>query len=122
MDDFARAGLVDVRGQGNYPCKELIAGGRFWRSDVDQWKTNCDNGPCHSGYSCELRASGCHYFDAHKKALASRLVVTNYSYWMAVHKYRDGLGPFDLLVLDEAHLIKPQPSAIHQVKPNVTLQ
>ncbi len=104
LEDFANSGLVDVRGQGNYPCKELIPGGRFWRSDVDQWRTNCDNGPCHSGYPCSLKVSGCHHFDAHKKALDSRLVSTNYSYWMAVHKYRDGLGKFDLLVLDEAHL------------------
>jgi Rad3-related DNA helicase len=39
----------------------------------------------------------------YKKALDSQLVVTNYSYWTAIHRFSEGLGKFDLLVCDEAH-------------------
>jgi Rad3-related DNA helicase len=31
------------------------------------------------------------------------LVVTNYSYWLHIYKYGEGLGYFDTVVLDEAH-------------------
>jgi Rad3-related DNA helicase len=103
LADWADSGLFDVRGQRNYPCKELVFGGRHFKKGTQTWQQGCDSGPCHSGYSCEYQPSGCHYFDAMRKAKASNLVVTNYSYWMAIHKYRDGLEPFDLLICDEAH-------------------
>ncbi len=104
LEDWTEQGLVDIRGQANYPCVELQPGGRWWRSDRDSFKTNCDSGPCHTGSQCELRNGGCHYFDALRNAKNSKLVVTNYSCWMALEKYREGLGDFDMLVLDEAHL------------------
>jgi Rad3-related DNA helicase len=46
---------------------------------------------------------GCDYFDALKIAQHSRLVVTNYAYWMTANAYAEGLGRFSTLILDEAH-------------------
>lgn len=101
MADFRACGLVDVRGQANYPCRELQVGG-IYRGQGLGPGDGCDVGPCHSGAYCRLRSGGCDYFDALRRAQASKLVVTNYSYWIAQNRYGDGLGKFDFLVLDEA--------------------
>lgn len=118
--DFEQSGLVDIRGQNNYPC--------LYDTDIDnaagthQSEVPCDEGPCHAGLACKLQSSGCVYFDAQKVASRSDLVVTNYSYWMHQREYGNGLlkslgkwpelgsdGPiehfqdFGMLVLDEAH-------------------
>ncbi len=103
LEDWAEGGLIDVRGQRNYPCKELVYGGRRFREGTQTWQQRCDSGPCHYGYSCDYHPSGCHYFDAVREAKRSKLVVTNYAFWMAIHKYGEGMEPFDLLILDEAH-------------------
>lgn len=96
VEDFGAVGLTDVRGMNSYPC--LAA---------DHYKlprrTTCAEGPCHAGAPCNLKDGGCHYYDALRRALASNLVVTNYSFWMHSYRYGEGLGSFDLLVLDEAH-------------------
>jgi Rad3-related DNA helicase len=102
VQDFAECGLVDVRGQNNYPCKALKFGGEF-RGQGLSGSENCDAGPCHAGALCSLRKGGCYYFDAVMAARSAKLVVTNYTYWIAQHRYSDGLGKFDLLVMDEAH-------------------
>lgn len=104
LDDFHSIGLIDIRGQGNYPCKELQPGGRYWKSSQSEpWRQRCDRGPCHTGAQCDLKASGCHSFDALRRARTAKFLVTNYSFWMSNHKYSEGLGDFDMLVLDEAH-------------------
>lgn len=115
--DFGDTGLVDVRGAANYPCAALQDGRFGVRRDA-----GCDEGPCHAGAACALKKDGCSYYDAVTRARGSRLVVTNYSYWLAVSQYGGGLG-YDpmaqrrekrdmgaevsrgLLILDEAHAV-----------------
>lgn len=90
--DFSSIGLVDVRGRNNYIC--LTGDGSM----------NCEDGhDCGCQYSREKTASHCPYRLAYEQACRAQLVVTNYSYWMAIHQYGDGLGKFDMLVLDEGH-------------------
>ena len=100
MGDFAESGLVDIRGMNNYAC--------LLERDSVQMTRNaqpvtCDDGPCVSGYRCELRKGGCLYFDAQARAQEAQLVVTNYAYWLNDGRRDEGLGRFDLLVMDEAH-------------------
>ena len=93
MRDFGSMGLVDVRGRANYHCL------------LDSEMT-CDDGSdigCHHRFSPQHVAPSCPYALALKRAQNSRLVVTNYSYWVLQNEYGEGLGSFDLLVLDEAH-------------------
>gem|GEM_PF-1759478 len=102
LADFGSCGLVDIRGQNNYPCRALGPDGIYYGQGIAPG-VNCDAGPCHVGRSCSARNSGCYYFDAVQLAKQAQYVTTNYSYWIAQHRYSDGLGKFDLLVLDEAH-------------------
>lgn len=106
--EFSETGLVDVRGMSNYQCKGLIDG--YWPEQLQYWRlTNgarqptVEDGPCHGGLPCHLKDRGCGYYDAIRVARNSRLVVTNYSFWMSSNKWSEGLGDFDLLILDEAH-------------------
>lgn len=94
--DFVGLGLREIKGQANYPCVYL---------DEQGTRANCDEGPCHAGAECPLKANGCYYFDAVRAARSASIVVANYSYWMHIQRYAepDALGQFDLLVLDEAH-------------------
>ena len=100
--DFTPIGLVDIRGQANYPCVALESRPSYH---------GCDKGPCHFGAECELHPrhpeyrAGCHFYDALNRIRKSRLCVTNYDFWMSANRYMDVsiLGKFDLLVLDEAH-------------------
>src|SRR5438445_13565630 len=74
VSDFEDSGLVDIRGQNNYPC--------LYQNDIDNaggtsQSISCEEGPCHSGVKCELQRSGCTYFDALKVARNSQLVVSN---------------------------------------------
>lgn len=88
LSDFGPIGMVDVRGRGNFTCTE--SPGR-----------TCEQGGkygCPSAHSLE-----CPYWHQYQQALKSRLVVTNYDYFIAVNQYAEGLGGFDLLILDEAH-------------------
>lgn len=100
--DFGECGLVDIRGQGNYDCLALLPGGEFYDRGI-QTGTRCDSGPCHTGARCSLRYDGCAFFDALALAKRSKLVVTNYPFWVAQHRYGDGIGRFDMVVFDEAH-------------------
>ena len=108
MRDFGAVGLVDIRGQGNYPCVALTA------KSKSKTFHGCDDGPCHHGAFCELHPRyavdgryrpGCHFYDALARARKSRLVITNNDFWMSANRYMDPgvLGPFDLLIVDEAH-------------------
>jgi Rad3-related DNA helicase len=90
LGDFAGMGLVDVRGRANYQCEQYP-------------RANCEQ----AGDYCPLQAD-CTYRLAHQEALGSKLVVTNYAYWMAVHRYGEGLGPRGLLVCDEAHRVEDE--------------
>lgn len=85
--DFESAGLVDLRGMGNYPCRALPA------------PLRCDSGPCLEGDACIWRQSGCAYYDRETAAGTRQMVLSNYSKWFT---YPD-LGKFDLIVCDEGH-------------------
>lgn len=100
--DFTSMGLFDMRGLKNYTCEALAKGGHLesmWSAQFGA--PTCDAGPCHSGLPCSLRNGGCAYFDAFRRAGSSELVVTNYAYWIAIHRYGQGLGKFDRVILDE---------------------
>lgn len=88
--------LVDIRGQNAYRC---VAAAQFGQAEY----TTCDFGACHAGRYCSNKDGGCIYFDQYRKALEARIVVTNYSYWLNINKHGQGLGKFDLIVLDECH-------------------
>jgi Rad3-related DNA helicase len=97
---FRPTGIKDVRGQRAYPCRLLEPDVRRFH---EGGTTGCDLGPCKVGTVCHWRERGCMYFDAVGDATRARLVVTNYQAWMSHYAYGQGLGPFDCLVLDEAH-------------------
>lgn len=102
--DFAECGLFDMRGLQNYTCQALAEGGFLEKMWTKQWdRPTCDIGPCISGLRCDLKNAGCDYFDSHRSANGAKLVLTNYAYWIAIHKYGQGLGKFDMVILDEAH-------------------
>lgn len=88
VSEFGDAGLVEVRGRGNFQCKPTGA--------------NCDLG---SRWGCpESRGDLCPFWEQYQGALDSQLVVTNYAFWQAASEYmQDGLGSVDALYLDEAH-------------------
>ena len=92
MSDFGDVeGVCDIRGRSNYPCRLNT-------------KLTCDMGLCMFGLKCSMREDGgCAYFDRLREAKFSKVVITNYAYWMAQNEYSDGIGEFDMLILDEAH-------------------
>ena len=92
MKDFGKmGGVVDIRGRGNYACRLNT-------------QINCDLGPCVFGIKCSMKdEGGCFYFDQLKKAIRAKVVITNYAYWMSQNEYSEGIGNFQMLVLDEAH-------------------
>lgn len=105
-NDFGATGVFDMRGLGNYTCKALDEGGELeelWVRSRGRLKRTptCDIGPCRSGIPCGLKDDGCAYFDGYRAANKSEIVSTNYAYWIAIHKYGQGLGKFDRLILDE---------------------
>jgi Rad3-related DNA helicase len=111
LADFAAAGLIEIRGLNSYECIEGRPNGMFRDAKREGYRAErgmpmaCDEAPCQAGAECYRRDNGCLYYDAYRRAFNpnSRLVVTNYAYWMSIHEYGDGLGAFDMLVMDEAH-------------------
>ncbi len=101
MRDFATIGLTNVEGANNYPC-------RLVKEEMGT-TVGCDEGPCHGGVSCAYKSAGCSYYDAIAHAKDAKLVVTNYAFYLHAQAYMktrgeaDGIGPFDMLVCDEAH-------------------
>jgi len=110
MDDFEEVGLTDIRGRSNYPCHMAS-------------HMTCEDG-AHAGclhnkgqnQGAMLRDK-CPYREARQAAMAAKLVITNYSYWPLINWYGEGLGQFDLIVLDESH---EAPQAVCEVM-SVTL-
>jgi len=100
--DMASIGLVDVRGQANYPCVKLKSRPGYW---------GCDKGPCHFGRDCELHPyheayqPGCGFYDALRRFRNAKFGVTNYDMWMSANRFMDpgALGVRKILNLDEAH-------------------
>ncbi len=90
--DTRQLGGAVVVGQNNFPC--ILVNSRL----------NADEGPCHDGVPCAVREQ-CPYRIQLKRALDSRLVITNYAYWLAQTNLSSGLGDFGLMICDEAHSI-----------------
>jgi Rad3-related DNA helicase len=120
--DFKSTGLVDIRGKQNYQCLECAL---YDENGVKQ-EITVDMGPCSFGKGCDRKwnkhkdpegfvtwtppnpdKEPCPYYDLlHRlrhKPQDFPLVVTNFSMWMSINKFTEGMGDFDLLVLDEAH-------------------
>jgi len=98
MADFSTMGLKELKGQNNYPC--------YYFDDGHRKKLpGCDEGPCHAGISCDLKDSGCAYYDAVRRAGKATMVVENYVHWMTLNRFSEPgvIGKFDNLFLDEAH-------------------
>ena len=93
LSDFHRIGFRDIRGQNAYPCILI----------PDNY-TTVETGPCHSGYKCEHRNNGCIYYNELRNAINSKLLLTNYAYWLTQSRSSSarGLGPVDFIVMDEA--------------------
>lgn len=106
--DLEECGLVDIRGQGSYPCHAFDDDYRHLRERVYH---GCDEGPCRAGLVCARKPmidevgvlKGCASYDAIATAFNAQLVVTNYKYWLNANAHKPTLGRFDCLVLDEAH-------------------
>lgn len=109
--DFVAMGLVDVRGARNYQCDAVQIGGHLDHYRRGRWTLQCDEGPCRAGVRCDLapvrtephRRPSCQYYGALFDARRAQVVLTNYAMYFAQTEYGQGLGDFDLLILDEAH-------------------
>lgn len=111
VEDFGVLDLADVRGQRNYPCIALDTGASLSNYRRQRGFQGCDEGPCHSGVYCPHNFDPrqpkvrpyCSYYGTVWDAQRRSLVNTNYAYWFSSGAYGQGLGDFELLVLDEAH-------------------
>lgn len=109
--DFAAMGMVDIRGQRNYECTAVHKGGPLEQFRRHRGYVGCDDGPCHAGVRCTLAPDrsapfvrpDCHYYGRVHDARGATLVSSNYAWWLAAGAYSQGIGAFDLLILDEAH-------------------
>lgn len=88
--DFESTGLIDIKGKGNYPCH------------LEDDAVQVDEGICTMGEPCELKESGCAYYDRRRQVWKTQLVATNYDKWLSEAVYGDSLGACDILFLDEA--------------------
>lgn len=91
-------GIVAViKGKQNYKCIKL---GR---------EVTCDKGACTFGVRCHFgqRGGGCEFYEALYRAQSSKIVVTNYHFWISSRRTQGGaqerIGSVDMLVCDEAH-------------------
>jgi ATP-dependent DNA helicase DinG len=109
--DFQSLGVHDLRGAKNYPCRAIEPGERLDRYRRSRYTAGCDEGPCHSGVHCPYKPDprqlfirpDCAYYGAVWDARHCDIVSTNYAMYLASEEYTEGLGPFDALILDEAH-------------------
>lgn len=99
-----------IKGQNNYECLAVRPFGPL-RQHVDgrAKMVMVDKAPCHVGVYCWMKFGGCLYYDEVKAAREADIVVTNYSYWLALGRAirfgrsEEQLGNFNRIVLDEAH-------------------
>ena len=82
--------VVILSGKNAYPCV------------LEEGRISCDEGVCNYGMHCKVKGE-CHYYKAVLRAKLAKIVVTNYAMWHAIHEYGEGLGAFEMLVMDEAH-------------------
>lgn len=101
--------LSVIRGASNYRCLAATSELRkYFRLVRDPASATCDDGPCRSGVSCSLKENGCLYYDGYRDAKSRRTVLTNYAYFFAIHRFGQGLMPFERVILDEAHDVADQ--------------
>lgn len=110
--DFVDLDPAIVQGQKSYLCKALMPGGelaaQFASSNIAIRRSpaTVEMGPCHSKVQCSLRAGGCGYFDALRKAEhpTTAFTLANYAFWLTLGQ-RPQLAAIrpDVLILDEAH-------------------
>jgi len=81
--------MRDMRGRQNYQC---VHG--------DGSKMSCTEGRI-----MECREAGCPYLADRNDFLAASLGSTNYSYFFSSNMHSEGVGPVDMLILDEAHQV-----------------
>lgn len=109
--------LAPIRGAANYEClaarDELK---KYFRMVKHTQTIMCDDGPCRSNIKCSMKEAGCTYYDANRHAKASRNIVTNYAYWLAVRRFGQGLGTVDQLLLDEAHALPEELMKAHEIR------
>lgn len=91
--DFRRV-IHDMRGKGNYKC--VLPGHEGKRLDKAPCETRDD------GWKCPDK-NKCPYYVALRKARKAKIVSTNYHCQLAQEVYSEGLGGFDVVVMDEAH-------------------
>jgi ATP-dependent DNA helicase DinG len=92
-NEFSLCGLVSVKGRNSFDCGSRQG-------------ATCEDGPimgCKEGSNIGDLPPTCPYMLQYLEARRSQIVVTNYAYWCAINRYREGLGPVDLLICDEAH-------------------
>jgi ATP-dependent DNA helicase DinG len=88
LTDFAECGMVDIRGRNNYQCSMSSA-------------ISCEQG---RAINCPYRrTTNCPYKSQLELVKQSRLVTTNYVYWILANQASDSMGKFDVLILDEGH-------------------
>ena len=100
---YADAGMVDLRGRGNYECS--------MRPDVPGY--SCEHG--HAAGCPEKGRGGCPASQAEMRAGASWLVVTNYKKWIQSRKYGVGLQHIEKVIFDEGHESFPELADAMQV-------
>lgn len=94
--EFSLCGLVSAKGRNSFDCHGKS------KTEI----VTCEDGPimgCKEGSPLGNEPPTCPYMLQYLEALRSPIVVTNYAYWCAINRYREGLGQVDLLVCDEAH-------------------
>lgn len=117
--DFSSCGLLDIRGMGNYKCDGMDEGEtRLWSMSNHRRRPwpGCDEGPCHDGKKCDLKETTCGYYSRYRSAKMAQGIVTNYSYWMSINRWGEGLGDFHLMILDEAHEVPDELSGFMQIE------
>ena len=93
--------IADVRGKVNYECARAPSHlPRKWR---------CLTGADRGCLFYSAHSPSCPYNDAVMNGIASRIAVTNYSWWLSSRKFNaQPLGEVELLICDEASLIEDE--------------
>jgi Rad3-related DNA helicase len=101
-NDFAKHGLVELRGKANYKCVQHIP-------------QDCKTGSImNGGRACE----DCPYRLAKNYYLSGKLGVTNYTYYLTETMHSGELSPREYLIADEAHNIEREILAMVEI--NIT--
>jgi len=88
LEEWSAFGLVDIRGKSSYDCDGYPG-------------YKCEHG---SVAKCIYKGSAmCGHYSAVSAAQSTDRLITNYSCWIASHKYGKGFGTFDVMICDEAH-------------------